>query len=112
VHLPLAASRVSSLPDVPTLKELGYAIEYYVWVGLFALKLTPASIVTYLRGVLRRAAHTDQFNNTLANVRLDLAYLINRISPNSGTKTPPELKQPFDKSAECKTRPIEADDDR
>jgi tripartite-type tricarboxylate transporter receptor subunit TctC len=71
----LGASRVSSLPDVPTLKELGYAIEYYVWVGLFAPKLTPASIVTYLRGVLRRAAHTDQFKNTLANVGLDLAYL-------------------------------------
>jgi len=71
----LGASRVSSLPDVPTLKELGYAIEYYVWVGLFTPKLTPASIVTYLRGVLRRAAHTDQFKNTLANVGLDLAYL-------------------------------------
>jgi len=63
------------LQDVPTLKELGYAIKYYVWVGLFAPKLTPASVVTYLRGVLRRAAHTDQFKNTLANVGLDLAYL-------------------------------------
>jgi len=71
----LGASRVSSLPDVPTLKELGYAIEYYVWVGLFAPKLTPASIVTYLRGVSRRAAHTDQFKNTLTKVGLDLAYL-------------------------------------
>jgi tripartite-type tricarboxylate transporter receptor subunit TctC len=94
------------------LKELGYAIEYYVWVGLFAPKLTPASIVTYLRGVLRRAWHTDQFKNTLANVGLDLAYLDQPDLQNSGTKTPPELKQPFDKSAECKIRPIEADDDR
>jgi len=71
----LGASRVSSLPDVPTLKELGYDIEYYVWVGLFAPKLTPASIVAYLRSVLERAAHADQFKNTLANVGLDLAYL-------------------------------------
>jgi tripartite-type tricarboxylate transporter receptor subunit TctC len=71
----LGASRVPSLPNVPTVKELGYGIEYYVWVGLFAPKLTPASIVTYLRGVLGRAAHTDQFKNTLANVGLDLAYL-------------------------------------
>src|SRR5262249_60697691 len=69
------ASRVSSLPDVPTLKELGYAIEYYVWVGLFAPKLTPASIVTSLRGVLRRAARTAQFKNTLTTIGLDLAYL-------------------------------------
>lgn len=71
----LGASRVPSLPNVPTVKELGYGIEYYVWVGLFAPKLTPASIVTYLRGVLGRATHTDQFKNTLANVGLDLAYL-------------------------------------
>jgi tripartite-type tricarboxylate transporter receptor subunit TctC len=71
----LGASRVLSLPDVPTLKELGYGIEYYVWVGLFAPRQTPNDIVSYLRDVLRRAAHTDQFNATLANVGLDLAYL-------------------------------------
>jgi tripartite-type tricarboxylate transporter receptor subunit TctC len=71
----LGASRVPSLPDVPTLKELGYDIEYYVWVGLFAPRQTPNGIVLYLREVLRRAAHTDQFKKALANVGLDLAYL-------------------------------------
>lgn len=71
----LGASRVPSLPDVPTLKELGYGIEYYVWVGLFAPRQTPNDIVSYLRDVVRRAAHTDQFKTTLANVGLDLAYL-------------------------------------
>ncbi len=30
-----------SLPDVPTLKERGYDVEYYLWVGLFAPKGTP-----------------------------------------------------------------------
>jgi len=30
------AARSKALPDVPTLKELGYNIEYYLWVGLFA----------------------------------------------------------------------------
>src|SRR5262249_40198196 len=36
---PLASfggARSKALPDVPTLKELGYDIEYYLWVGLFA----------------------------------------------------------------------------
>jgi tripartite-type tricarboxylate transporter receptor subunit TctC len=28
--------RVASLPDVPTFKELGYDIEFYIWAGLFA----------------------------------------------------------------------------
>ena len=34
--------RSSALPDVPTMKEQGYDIEYYLWVGMFAPKGTPA----------------------------------------------------------------------
>ena len=30
------AKRAASLPDVPTLKELGYDVEFSLWVGLFA----------------------------------------------------------------------------
>src|SRR5450631_2786142 len=50
--LPLSsfgATRSKFLPDVPTLKELGYDVEYYLWVGLFAPKATPQPIVTTLR---------------------------------------------------------------
>ena len=71
----LGASRVPSLPNVPTVKELGYGIEYYVWVGLFAPKRVPNDVISYLREALRRAAHSEQFTSTLANVGLDLAYL-------------------------------------
>src|SRR3982751_1967392 len=37
--------RAASLPDVPTLKELGYDVLYTLWVGLFAPKGTPDAIV-------------------------------------------------------------------
>jgi hypothetical protein len=47
----LGASRVWGLPDVPTLKELGYDIEYYVWVGLFAPKRVPETVVLPARRV-------------------------------------------------------------
>ena len=43
------AQRAPALPDVPTLKELGYNIEFYLWVGMFAPKGTPEPIVTKLR---------------------------------------------------------------
>ena len=33
--------RAASLPDVPTLKEQGYDVEFSLWVGLFAPKGTP-----------------------------------------------------------------------
>jgi tripartite-type tricarboxylate transporter receptor subunit TctC len=68
-------TRSKVLPDVPTLKELGYNVEYYLWVGLFAPKGTPAPIVSTLRSAIDKAAHSEQFTATLANLALDLAYL-------------------------------------
>src|SRR6185436_14763403 len=32
------AKRSPALPDVPTMKELGYDVEYYLWVGIWAPK--------------------------------------------------------------------------
>jgi tripartite-type tricarboxylate transporter receptor subunit TctC len=37
------ATRSKFLPDVPTLKELGYDVEYYLWVGIFAPKANAAA---------------------------------------------------------------------
>jgi tripartite-type tricarboxylate transporter receptor subunit TctC len=68
-------TRSKVLPDVPTLKELGYDVEYYLWVGLFAPKGTPPQIVSTLGSAIDKAAHSDQLMATLANLGLDLAYL-------------------------------------
>ena len=57
------AQRSKALPDVPTMKELGYDLEYYLWVGMFAPKGTPAPIVTTLRAGIDKAAHSEQFND-------------------------------------------------
>jgi len=67
--------RAKSLPDVPTMKELGYNVEYYLWVGLFAPKGTSDSILTYLRDAIKRAAHSAPFATALTNLGQDLAYL-------------------------------------
>jgi tripartite-type tricarboxylate transporter receptor subunit TctC len=71
----LGGSRSKALPDVTTLKELAYDVEYYLWVGIFAPKGTPQSIVASLRESLRQAAHSDQFKAALANLGQELAYL-------------------------------------
>jgi tripartite-type tricarboxylate transporter receptor subunit TctC len=70
-----AAARSKVLPDVPTLKERGFDVEYYLWVGIFAPKGTPPAIVTTLRAAIDKAAHSDQFKAALANAGQDLAYL-------------------------------------
>src|SRR5262247_581742 len=84
------AKRSKTLPDVPTLKELGYDVEYYLWVGIFAPKGTPAPIVSTLRATIDKAAHSDQFTAALANIGLDLAYLD---GPEFGTFWDAEIKR-------------------
>ena len=68
-------ARSKVLPDVPTLKELGYDVEYYLWVGLFAPKGTPDAIVSTLRGAINKAAHGEQYTTAIGNAGLELAYL-------------------------------------
>ena len=68
-------TRSKVLPDVPTLRELGYDVEYYLWVGIFAPKGTPPAIITTLRGALGRAVQSDGFAAALANTGQELAYL-------------------------------------
>ena len=54
-RLLLGASARPRLPDVPTLKELGYDVEFYLWVGLFAPKGTPEPVITTLRDAIKKA---------------------------------------------------------
>lgn len=68
------SQRSKALPDVPTMKEIGYDIEYYLWVGVFAPKGTPANVITFMRDALNKAAHTDQFKTALTNLGQDLAF--------------------------------------
>ena len=67
--------RSKALPDVPTMKELGYDLEYYLWVGIFAPKNTPRGAITTLRSAIKAVVHTDNFNTQLTNLGLDLDYL-------------------------------------
>jgi tripartite-type tricarboxylate transporter receptor subunit TctC len=69
------AARSKLLPDVPTLKELGHDVEYYLWVGLFTPKGTPPAIVSALGSAIEKAARTDQFKTAVTNLGLDVGYL-------------------------------------
>jgi tripartite-type tricarboxylate transporter receptor subunit TctC len=70
-----SAKRAASLPDVPTLKELGYDVEFSLWVGLFAPKGTPANAVTRLREETRKAVANEQFTKAIQNIGDVVAYL-------------------------------------
>src|ERR1043166_8260889 len=69
------AERSKILPDVPTMKELGHDVTYYLWVGLFAPKGTPAPVVSTLTAAIDKAAASPQFIDPLVNVGLEPSYL-------------------------------------
>jgi len=69
------ARRSAALPEVPTMKELGFDIEYYLWVGLFAPKGTPEPIVTKVRDFTRQAVLTPKFKELMANIGQEVDYL-------------------------------------
>jgi len=70
-----SAKRAASAPDVPTLKELGYDVQFSLWVGLFAPKGTPSPIVQKLREETKKAVASEQFTKAIANIGDVVAYL-------------------------------------
>ena len=69
------AKRHPAFPDVPTLKELGYQTEFYVWAGAFAPAGTPAPILATLRDGIRKAARSPEFTGAMEKMKTPSAYL-------------------------------------
>jgi tripartite-type tricarboxylate transporter receptor subunit TctC len=69
------AQRSKALPDVPTLKEKGYDLVYYLWIGLFVPKGTPPAIVATLSSAIDKAAASPQFTAAIANIGLEPSFM-------------------------------------
>jgi tripartite-type tricarboxylate transporter receptor subunit TctC len=67
--------RAAAAPDVPTLKELGYDVEFSIWVGLFAPKGTPEPVIARLRAETKKAVENEQFKKSINNIGDVVAYL-------------------------------------
>jgi tripartite-type tricarboxylate transporter receptor subunit TctC len=68
------AARLAALPEVPTLKELGYDVEYYLWAALFAPRGLPPAVFATLRDATRRAVQDPQFRSAMDKVETPIAY--------------------------------------
>ena len=97
------AKRAPALPDVPTMKELGYDVEFYLWVGLFAPKGTPAPVVTTLRDASKKAAAERQVQAGHEQSRRRTSPIsTSRNSRSSGTPTPSASRTRCARSARSK----------
>jgi tripartite-type tricarboxylate transporter receptor subunit TctC len=67
--------RLEALPDVPSMKELGYDATFYIWSGLFAPATTPPQVMTVLRDAVRRTVEDPQFKEAMTKVETPIAYL-------------------------------------
>jgi tripartite-type tricarboxylate transporter receptor subunit TctC len=85
---PLALSDVKRSPalvDVPTLKEAGYDVEAYLWVGLFTTAGVPESTFNKLRDVIRKSVADPLFQDSMTKVQVAIDY-----------RDTPEFKKFFD----------------
>jgi tripartite-type tricarboxylate transporter receptor subunit TctC len=67
-------TRLAAFPDVPTLKELGYDVEYYIWTGLFAPRGVPVAVVQTLRDTTRKAVEDPEFKSAMDKAKTPIAY--------------------------------------
>lgn len=73
----LAASgsqRLAALPDIPTLKELGYNVEVYLWTGIFVRSGVPEPVLKTLRNAVRQAVKDPEFLAASEKMQMPPAY--------------------------------------
>lgn len=73
--VPLAVTgdrRLAQLPDVPTLKELGYVSNgVHAWQGLVAPKGTPAAVIELISKEMQAAVNTPVVTQRLADLSME-----------------------------------------
>ena len=62
--------RFPAMADVPTLKELGFDVEAYLWVGLFTTAGVPEPTFNKLREVIRKTVADSAFQDAMAKAQI------------------------------------------
>jgi tripartite-type tricarboxylate transporter receptor subunit TctC len=67
--------RLSSLPEVPTFRELGYPdAEFYIWAGVFAPKGTPEPVLAKLREAMKAVAVDPDFKGAMDKTETPIVF--------------------------------------
>lgn len=85
--------RLKSIPNVPTMKELGMDLQNSMWIGLVAPKNTPPAIVEKLQDLTAKVAKDKIYVDAIEKLGDEVRYM-------SG----PELAKYWDKESEDNNR--------
>ena len=66
--------RHPEFPEVPTLKELGFNVEYYPWVGLFMAKGVSEPIMRKLSEAVGKAATDPEYKQAMGKINAGVDY--------------------------------------
>jgi tripartite-type tricarboxylate transporter receptor subunit TctC len=69
------AERLKAHPDLPTMKEQGYDVEFYIWSGLFAPAGLSTEKLAQLRKVAKNAINDPAFLVTMTMMNTPIKYL-------------------------------------
>jgi tripartite-type tricarboxylate transporter receptor subunit TctC len=88
-------SRWPDYPELPSLKELGYFVDYTLWSGMFAPAGTPPEVLQVLRSAVKSALEDAEFRDAMARLGAPLVY-----------QDAPEFQRYWDADAERLIRAI------
>ena len=69
------ATRLPSIAEAPTMKELGYDVEFYIWAALFAPAGMPPDVLAKVRGAARQAVQDAKFRSSMAGMNTPINYM-------------------------------------
>jgi len=67
--------RHPNFPSVPTFKESGYDITYYIWAGLFVPHGTPEAVTKVLRDAVRKGVADPEFKSQMTKINSPIKYM-------------------------------------
>lgn len=67
--------RLGPLPDVPSLTELGYKVQFSQWSGLFVPAGTPEPVIAKLRVAAKQAAEDERVIRTIGMAGTPIQYM-------------------------------------
>ncbi len=71
----LEAKREGDLPDVPTLKEQGFNLEYSIWRAVLAPKETPRPVIEKLAAAMKQMTDDKSFRALIKQLGDDVNYM-------------------------------------